>query len=107
MATELEYGGAHLRRGDYVLQILGSANRDPQVFPRPDEFNITRRPNRHLSFAVGIHFCVGAPLARLEAPMAIDTVVRRLPSVQLATETVEWRRHGLLRALRALPVTFW
>ncbi len=106
VAEDLEYGGACLRRGDYVLQMLGAANRDPAVFPQPDQFQISRQPNRHVAFAFGIHFCVGAPLARLEAPLAIGTVLRRLPGLRLAGEAVEWQRHGLLRGLVSLPVEF-
>ena len=106
MTEDLEYGGAQLRRGDYVLQMLGAANRDPSVFPNPDQFDITRQPNRHVSFAFGIHFCVGAPVARLEAPIAIGTVLRRLPGLRLASEPLEWRTHSLLRGLGALPVAF-
>ncbi|MGH2523781.1 MAG: cytochrome P450 [Anaerolineales bacterium] len=106
VAEDFEYGGAQLRRGDYVLQMLGAANRDPKVFPNPGQFDITRQPNRHLAFAFGIHFCVGAPLARLEAPIAIGTVLRRLPRLRLAAETIEWEPHGLLRGLGALPVAF-
>ena len=106
VAEDLEYRGVRLRRGDNVLQMLGAANRDPKVFSDPNRFNLTRQPNRHLAFAFGIHFCVGAPLARLEAPIAIGTVLRRLPGLRLATQAVEWQAHGLLRGLRALPVAF-
>jgi cytochrome P450 len=103
VAVDFEYGGAHLQRGDYVLQILGAANRDPSVFPNPDQFDITRQPNRHLAFAFGIHFCVGAPLARLEAPLALAAVLERFPNLRIIGEP-EWQPHGLLRGLRALPV---
>lgn len=106
LSEDLEYGGAQMRRGDYVLQMLGSANRDPAVFDQPDEFQVTRQPNRHLAFAYGLHFCVGAPLARLEGPLAIGTVLRRLPNLRLASESIEWQQHGLLRGPVALPVTF-
>jgi hypothetical protein len=106
MTEDFEYGGAQLRRGDYVLQMLAAANRDPAVFPNPHQFDITRQPNRHLSFAIGIHFCVGAPLARLEAPIAIGTILRRLPNLHFAPKKMEWRTHSLLRGLSALPVAF-
>jgi cytochrome P450 len=106
VAEDLAYGEAQLRRGDYVLQMLGAANRDPFVFANPNQFDIKRQPNRHLAFAVGIHFCVGAPLARLEAPIAIGTVLRRLPGLRLQASAGEWQPHGLLRGLRALPVAF-
>jgi cytochrome P450 len=104
--ADLEYGGAQMRRGDYVLQLLGAANRDPRVFSEASVFRLTRQANRHLAFAFGIHFCLGAPLARLEAPVAIGTTLRRLPAMRLACESVEWQCHGLLRGLVALPVAF-
>jgi cytochrome P450 len=106
MAADCEYAGAPLRRGDYVLQIFGSANRDPRVFPDPDRFDLARTPNRHLAFGFGIHFCVGAPLARLEAPIALATLLRRLPNLRLSGQPFAWRRHGLIRGLDALPVAF-
>jgi cytochrome P450 len=106
VAEDLEYGSAHMRRGDYVLQILGAANRDPAIFAEAGSLRLTRQPNRHLAFGFGLHFCVGAPLARLEGPIAIGTVLRRLPGLRLAAETVEWQPHGLLRGLAALPARF-
>jgi len=106
VAEDLEFGGQRMRRGDYVLQILGAANRDPDVFADPDYFNLVRQPNRHLAFGLGPHFCVGAPLARLEAPIAISTVLRRLPDLRLKTAAVEWEPRTLFRGLRALPVAF-
>jgi cytochrome P450 len=106
VADDFEYGGASLRRGDYVLQMLGAANRDPAVFSEPLRFNLARQPNRHLAFAFGIHFCVGAPLARLEGPVAIGTILRRMPRLALSGEPVQWQPHGLLRGPVALSVTF-
>jgi cytochrome P450 len=106
VTENMVFRGAQMRRGDYVLQMLGSANRDPEIFAEASCFKLARQPNRHLAFAFGIHFCVGAPLARLEAPIAISTVLNRLPGLRLATETVEWQAHGLLRGLATLPVVF-
>lgn len=106
VAEDLNYGGVSMRRGDFVLQMLGAANRDPAIFAEAGGLDLTRQPNRHLAFAFGIHFCVGAPLARLEAPIAIGAVLRRWPGLQLATDKVEWLAHGLLRGLAALPVKF-
>ena len=105
-AENLELGGQQLRQNDYLLPLLGAANRDPLAFPEPQRFDITRQPNRHLAFGQGIHFCVGAPLARLEGQLALGTILRRLPKLRLNTEKVEWERHTLFRALRALPVAF-
>ena len=104
MTADVELRGETLQAGDFVFQVLGAANRDPQQFPDPHRFDITRKPNRHLAFAMGIHFCLGAPLARLEASIAIGSVLRRLPALRLASDAVEWHRHGLLRSLKALPV---
>ena len=106
VAEDVEYGGKWLRRGDYVMQVLAAANRDPAQFPEPDRFDIARQPNRHVAFGFGIHFCVGAPLARLEAPVAIGAMLRRLPRLRLAADTVRWQEHGLLRGLTSLPVVF-
>jgi len=106
VAADVELRGKRLRRGEFVFQVLGAANHDPEQFPDPDRFDIGRQPNRHLAFGYGIHFCLGAPLARLEAAIAIGTLLRRLPGLRLASDAVEWQEHGLLRALSSLPVTF-
>lgn len=106
VAEDLELGGHRLKRGDFVLQVLSAANRDPGQFPDPDRFDSRRRPNRHLAFGVGIHFCLGAPLARIEGPVVIGTMLRRMPDLRLATDEAHWQRHGLLRSLATLPVTF-
>ncbi|MBI4324007.1 MAG: cytochrome P450, partial [Chloroflexi bacterium] len=87
------------------LCLLGAANRDPEPFPDPDRLDIRRTPNRHVAFGHGLHYCLGAGLARLEAPIALNTVLRRLPRLHLKTQTVEWNM-GVLRALKALPVGF-
>jgi pimeloyl-[acyl-carrier protein] synthase len=105
-AEDFEFGGQLLRRNDYLLPLLGAANRDPLAFPEPQRFDIARQPNRHLAFGQGIHFCVGAPLARLEGQLALNTILRRLPGLRLNAATVEWEPHTLFRALRALPVAF-
>lgn len=106
IATDLEISGHQLKSGDYVMQMLGAANRDPDVFTNPQRFDITRQPNRHLAFGFGIHFCLGAPLARLEAPIAIGEVLRRLPNLRPAQHHVSWRRHTLLRGIESLPVVW-
>ena len=100
--------GTTIRRGDMVFVVINSANRDERQFPNPDTLDITREPNRHLSFGLGTHFCLGAPLARLEGQIAINTLVRRLPNLRLA-ETGggrRWRRGLILRGLETLPVEF-
>jgi cytochrome P450 len=96
--------GKLIRKGDLVNSILGSANRDPERFSNPDRFDITRNEGRHLGFGIGIHFCIGAPLVRLEAEIAFATILRRFPKISLATETLEWQEHPIFRGLKSLPV---
>jgi cytochrome P450 len=83
---------------------LSAANRDPEHFPDPDRFDIRRQPNRHLAFGYGIHFCLGAPLARLEAEVAVNTILRRFPNIQLADAPLAYRRDIAIRSLNALNV---
>lgn len=100
--------GVTIPRGGMTLGVIGSANRDEEVFAHPDELDITREPNKHLSFGQGIHFCLGAPLARLEAQIAINTLLAQMPQLHLKVtpESLRWRRSLLLRGLEALPVAF-
>jgi cytochrome P450 len=102
----VEVAGAAIQQGDLVSIGHGAANRDPVQFSDPDVLNVTRSPNRHLAFGHGIHFCLGAALARLEGPIAIQTLVRRMPNLRLATNDLEWNPGFLLRSLKSLPVTF-
>ncbi len=99
-------GGAAIPRGGAAFGVIGSANRDPAVFAEPDVLDLGRANNRHLGFGHGIHYCVGAPLARLEAQVAFATLARRLPDLRLAVpeERLRWRKSLLLRGLEALPV---
>lgn len=106
VVEDVEIGGKRIPKGATVLLMLGAANRDPAEFPNPDQFDICRSPNRHVGFSSGIHFCVGAPLARLEGAIAINALVRRLPNLRLATEDVQWRENMSLRGLKSLAVTF-
>jgi cytochrome P450 len=96
--------GKLIRKGDLVNSILGSANRDPDRFSHPNRFDITRNEGRHLGFGIGIHFCIGAPLVRLEAEVVFETILRRFPNISLATETLEWQEHPVFRGLKSLPV---
>jgi hypothetical protein len=96
--------GNLIRKGDLVNTILGSANRDPRRFSDPDRFDITRNEGRHLGFGMGIHFCIGAPLVRLEAEIVFQTMLRRFPKMSLAAETLEWQEHPIFRGLKSLPV---
>ncbi|MFL5629090.1 MAG: cytochrome P450 [Ktedonobacteraceae bacterium] len=105
---DVEIDGKLLRRGDSVLVVLASANRDPAEFAQPEELDITRPENRHLAFGKGIHYCLGAPLARLEGQIAIGTLIRRMPNLRLNADpqTLAWRPGILLLGLSKLPVTF-
>ena len=105
---EVTLGGARIPRGAVVLAALGSANRDESQFRHPDALDITREPNRHLAFGMGAHFCVGAPLARLEGQIALTTLFRRFPDLRPARppESLRWRRGLLLRGLEELPVAW-
>jgi cytochrome P450 PksS len=100
--------GVTIPRGEMTLGVIGSANRDEAVFPDPDELDITREPNRHLAFGQGIHFCLGAPLARLEGEIAINTLLRRTSGLRLsvAPESLRWRPSMMLRGLESLPISF-
>ena len=104
--VDFEIGGQQLVAGQHVSLMIGAANRDPAQFPDPDRLDIGRRENRHLSFSHGAHFCLGAPLARMEGRIAIGTLIQRMPRLELATETLEWRDNFTLRGVKALPVTF-
>ncbi|MGH3688138.1 MAG: cytochrome P450 [Pseudonocardiaceae bacterium] len=103
---QVEVGGRTLSDGELVSPLLAAANRDPDWFPDPDRLDLGRANNRHLSFGNGPHFCLGAPLARLEGAVAIGALVRRLPALRLDTETVEWRPKPALRGLERLPVAY-
>lgn len=105
---DVTIAGTTIPRGGLVLAALASANRDERQFPNPDALDIARAPNRHLAFGQGIHYCVGAPLARLEGQIAINTLLRRLPDLQLsvAPAALQWRGGLIMRGLKALPVTF-
>lgn len=105
VARDLEFGGRPMKAGQRVFAFLNSANRDEAQFPDADRFDIARAPNAHLTFGHGIHFCLGAPLARLEAQIALRELAARLPGIRLAgTGEPEWQDSLILRGIRALPV---
>lgn len=99
-------GGKVLRKGQTVIAVMGAANRDPERFPDPDRLDICRQDNRHVAFAYASHFCFGAPLARLEGQIAFETVLRRMPNLNLEPGPLIWRGNLDLRGLTALPVAF-
>jgi cytochrome P450 len=103
---DLTFHGQSLRRGDRVVAWLGAANADPARFPDPAKLDLSRSPNPHVSFGSGIHFCLGAQLARVEAQVGFERLFTRYPRLALAVPDSELKYRGnmLLRALVALPV---
>lgn len=99
-----EMPGGQMKKGEVVSMMIGAANRDARVFRDPHRFDITRQNNCHLAFGSGVHFCLGAALARLEGPIAINAMIRRFPEMQLEADHVRWRHDATLRALNELPV---
>jgi cytochrome P450 len=105
-AREVSWHGRTIRRGDMVIPFIAAANRDPRQFPDPDRLDVRRRPERHVAFAWGIHFCLGAWLARLEARLVLDAIFRKLPELRLATAAPRFRPMIFLRGLESLPLTW-
>jgi cytochrome P450 len=101
---DLELGGKKIRKGDLVATLLGAANHDPEHFVNPDNLDLTRSDNKHVAFGVGIHFCLGAPLGRLEGQVAVQTLVQRFPNLRLAETPAVWRQDITIRGLQTLPV---
>jgi pimeloyl-[acyl-carrier protein] synthase len=101
---DVELDGHRLAHGQAVIAVLGSANRDPAVFAEPDRLDLGRAGGDHLAFGHGIHFCLGAQLARLEGEVVLGELMRRFPDMRLATDRVRWRRLTFLRGLDRLPV---
>ncbi|WP_339255400.1 cytochrome P450 [Paenibacillus sp. FSL R5-0713] len=108
-ATEnVDFQGIQIRQGDMMLVALSSANRDSSQYENPDTFDITRKVNDHIAFGKGIHYCLGAPLARLEGEIAINALLHRLPEIRLNTDAklLEWRPGMIIRGLKAFPVVY-
>ena len=99
---DIELDDHKIEAGDHIQFVLGAANRDPEQFENPDRLDLSRRPNRHIGFGHGIHFCLGAPLARAEGQLAITTIINRYPDLALADEDIEWRHNPILRGLKEL-----
>jgi cytochrome P450 len=114
MATEryaredVTVAGVTIPRGEIVFAVIASANRDERQFTSPHTLDITREPNKHLTFGLGSHFCLGAPLARMEGQIAISTLLRRMSDLRLtiAPDSLRWRPGLVLRGLESLPVAF-
>ena len=105
-AAEIQIGTTKIEKGQLIMAMVAAANRDPDVFPNPERFDITRRPNRHLAFGHGVHFCIGAPLARLEGLLALSTLLRRMRNIHLLVEDVEWIENDIFRVPKSLPIEF-
>jgi cytochrome P450 len=102
--TDAQVGGVEIKAGEQLAVVLAAANRDPEVFRDPNRLDLGRRENRHLAFAAGAHFCLGASLARHESRAAIGSLVKRFPDLELITEPVEYRDHFVIRGVKELRV---
>jgi len=101
---DMTFDGQPMRQGQIVFLMIGAANRDPSAFVEPHRFDIERTDNRHIAFGVGVHFCIGAPLARLEAELALAALLREYPKMQLASDHHQWSPTAALRGPVSLPV---
>jgi cytochrome P450 PksS len=103
---DVELGGMRLKKGDRIMPMLAAANLDPQANANPEKLDLQRKPNRHVSFGTGIHFCLGHQLARIEAACALKALFRRWPKLALALDAtqIKWRKRAGLRAIEHLPV---
>jgi cytochrome P450 len=105
LKADTELGGKVLRAGQVVLLLLGAANRDPEQFPDPDRLDVGRPDNKHIAFGLGPHFCLGAPLARLEGRFVFEALLRRMPGMRLDGPPPRYRQNFNLRGLESLQVT--
>jgi len=105
-SADIHIGGKQFQKGQLIVFNFAAGNRDPEQFASPNQLDIARRPNRHLAFGHGLHYCVGAALARLEGQIAVNTVLSRMPKIRLDTKKLEWHRNFTLRGLKLLPVIF-
>ena len=103
---EILLHGQTIRPGERVFAMLNAANRDPRQFANPETLDISRKENRHLAFGQGIHFCIGAPLARMEAKLAITAILKRCSDISLQSTRLTWSDSLVLRGVRSLPVSF-
>jgi cytochrome P450 len=101
-----EIAGRSVRKGEQVVLLLAAANRDPAAFPDPDRLDVGRRDVRHLAFGHGVHFCLGAQLARLEAALALEAIATRLPGLRLADTSIRWSSNTILRGPEALHLVW-
>jgi len=101
---DLQIGGFKVPRDTHVIVLIGACNRDPAKFPEPDRFDIARNDNEHLAFGGGIHYCLGANLARVEGEIAIGSLMAKFPDIKITSDTVAYRDMFNLRGLKALPI---
>jgi cytochrome P450 len=103
---DIELEGVRLKEGDKIMAMLGVANMDPDANSQPEKLDLQRKPNRHLSFGTGIHFCLGHQLARIEGKCALEALFKRWPQLELAVpaDSIRWRQRPGLRAIEKLPV---
>jgi len=101
---DLSLGSAHIAAGDQIWLAIGATGRDPREFPKPDTFDVTRSPNRHLQFGRGPHFCIGAALARVEIELALGGVLARFRSIELGTRQIEWHEIPVFRGPKSVPL---
>ena len=101
---DCEIGGRRIRRGQLIAVVLAAANRDPERFPDPDRLDVARADNHHLAFGQGNHFCLGSQLAKLEAEIAIETLLRRFPDLSGSPQPTAWRRSMVIRGPEAVPL---
>ena len=103
---DIELGGVRVKQGEKIMVMLAAANLDPQANEHPEKLDLTRKPNRHIAFGTGIHFCLGHQLARIEGACALKALFRRWPKLALAVDEsqIKWRKRAGLRAIEQLPV---
>lgn len=105
-AEDIDFHGKTMRAGDRIFAMVAAANRDPREFDDPESLDIARKPNRHLAFGHGIHFCLGAPLARLEGRIAYTALARRMSDIELLSEDLDWVDSLSFRGVHSLPLGF-
>ena len=107
MRKDVDLDGVRVRKGDKVMPMLAAANFDPRANEHPEKLDLGRRPNHHISFGTGIHFCLGHQLARIEGICALKALFRRWPKLALAmyASQIRWQKSANLRAIKRLPVT--
>jgi cytochrome P450 len=104
---DVTIGGKTILKGQQVLPLIGAANRDPRVFERPRELDLTRDSKRHVAFGRGIHHCLGAPLARMEGRITFEALLETFSRIELADPQPQFKDHIVLRGLKELPVRMW